>query len=325
MKSQAAPPKPSLWQRVVNHPFITAGAVVTIIIIILAIVLGVHFGLHNEQPASSSSSTPGTPSGPSGPTNATTIKIPTGAPQSDYLGVQEAFVSFAIEFFFFPDYAGMTLLRWDIHLLTLVGNLSSPNTFSDNLLNNIGNLSGTKPFIRVGGNSADYAIYEPSIPTATRATWRKTENNGISPQDIQVGQSFFEGYSSWPGVKYIHGLNLKNASNSVVGWHSLLSEVSVACKALSGGKLLWWEYGNEPDYYPRPPSQWNDDSFVSIWGNGTTAIRQQLSHTCPDMASDDAYGYVGPSLAETKALPPLGLLQSGLNTNDSIKQYTMHQ
>jgi hypothetical protein len=50
----------------------------------------------------------------------------------------EAFVSFSIEFAFFPDFAG---------------NLGHPNTFSDTLLENIKEFSGTKPYIRVGGNT----------------------------------------------------------------------------------------------------------------------------------------------------------------------------
>ena len=54
----------------------------------------------------------------------------------------EAFVSFSIEFSSFPDFAG---------------NASHPNTFSNNLLNNLGNLTGTKPYVRVGGNTQDYA------------------------------------------------------------------------------------------------------------------------------------------------------------------------
>lgn len=53
----------------------------------------------------------------------------------------ESFVSFSIEFASFPDYAG---------------NLTSPNTYSNNLLNNLGALEGSKPMIRVGGNTADY-------------------------------------------------------------------------------------------------------------------------------------------------------------------------
>lgn len=52
--------------------------------------------------------------------------------------VLRSFVSFSIEFAFFPDFAG---------------NKSAPNVFSDNLLANLGALQGSKPDIRVGGNT----------------------------------------------------------------------------------------------------------------------------------------------------------------------------
>lgn len=72
---------------------------------------------------------------------ATIIEVPSAVPKG--AGVpMEAFVSFSIEFAFFPDYSG---------------NLSHPNVFSNNLLNNLGGISGTKPYIRVGGNTQDYA------------------------------------------------------------------------------------------------------------------------------------------------------------------------
>lgn len=50
----------------------------------------------------------------------------------------QSFVSYSIEFAFFPDYAG---------------NASYPNDFSNNLLESISAFSGTKPYIRVGGNT----------------------------------------------------------------------------------------------------------------------------------------------------------------------------
>jgi hypothetical protein len=50
----------------------------------------------------------------------------------------ESFVSYSIEFSSFPDFAG---------------NSSQPNTFSYNLLNNLRNLQGSYPIIRVGGNT----------------------------------------------------------------------------------------------------------------------------------------------------------------------------
>lgn len=56
----------------------------------------------------------------------------------------EAFISYAFEFSSFPDFAG--------------NSTSGPNLFSNNLLNNIGNITGTKPYIRVGGNT-QYAYF----------------------------------------------------------------------------------------------------------------------------------------------------------------------
>lgn len=237
--------------------------------------------------------------------------------------MQESFVSFAIEFLFFPDFAGLSSPRRNGFLIMiLIGNHSSPNTFSDTLLNNIGNISGTKPYIRVGGNSQDLAMYDPALPTATKATWVQSPN--MHPEDISIGPSFFEGYSSFPGTRFIHGFNMKNATNSAAGWQSLLDTVPVACKAL-GGRLVWWEYGNEPDVYPRPSSAWNIASYVADWHNGTAAIQKQLARACPDMAAGNAYGYVGPSLLGTNNLPPVRLYQNGLNDNGVIKQDTMHQ
>jgi hypothetical protein len=52
--------------------------------------------------------------------------------------VLPSFVSYSLEFAFFPDFAG---------------NLSSPNKFSDTLLENLGKIQGSRPVIRVGGNT----------------------------------------------------------------------------------------------------------------------------------------------------------------------------
>jgi len=62
----------------------------------------------------------------------------TATPEGASPPIPEGFVSFSIEFAFFPDFAG---------------NRSNPNEFSNNLLDNIAELTGTKPYIRVGGNT----------------------------------------------------------------------------------------------------------------------------------------------------------------------------
>ena len=54
------------------------------------------------------------------------------------LPVLESFISYSIELCFWPDYAG---------------NSSQPNNFSYNLLSNIANEQGTRPYLRIGGNT----------------------------------------------------------------------------------------------------------------------------------------------------------------------------
>lgn len=71
------------------------------------------------------------------------------------------FVSFSIEASSFPDFAG-TLPSTPIVLSVadLVGNLSTPNDFSYNLLKNIREFAGIYPVIRVGGNT-QYVVCIP--------------------------------------------------------------------------------------------------------------------------------------------------------------------
>ena len=81
----------------------------------------------------------GTPSGSLFTRSTDLNAIPVNLTPSNASGpLTQSFVSYSIEFAFFPDYAG---------------NASYPNDFSNNLLESISAFSGTKPYIRVGGNT----------------------------------------------------------------------------------------------------------------------------------------------------------------------------
>lgn len=67
--------------------------------------------------------------------SASVYRLSASPPASAGAPLLDAFVSYSIEFASFPDFAG---------------NKSAPNTFSDALLSNLGHLTGTKPYIRVG-------------------------------------------------------------------------------------------------------------------------------------------------------------------------------
>ncbi|ESZ94839.1 glycoside hydrolase family 79 protein [Sclerotinia borealis F-4128] len=223
-----------------------------------------------------------------------------------------AFISYSIEFCFFPDYAG---------------NTSNPNTFSNNLLNNLGHFQGSKPHIRVGGNTQDYALYNASLPYAVNGTFNAAKAADY-PTTVYIGPSYFESYSTWPDVKFSHGFNMGLGGSSSAGWQTLLDTVPLACKALEGGKLLMWEYGNEPDLFStsaqgpvRPPS-WNESTYVSQWLNGSRQIKEGVAAACPDLAS---YGFMAPSFAGVENhLNPVTTWNDGLDVDKDIELISSH-
>ncbi|KAI1636493.1 glycoside hydrolase family 79 protein [Biscogniauxia mediterranea] len=227
---------------------------------------------------------------------------------------QEGFVSYSIEFSSFPDFAG---------------NKSHPNEFSNNLLDNIGNLTGTKPYIRVGGNTQDFAIYNPNLTVALNGTYNLTRSADY-PTTIEIGPSFFESYTTWPDVKFSHGFNL-GGNNDSRRWDTLLQTVPLACKALGKERLYAWEYGNEPDLYstnalaPVRSLEWNESDYVAEWLNGTRTIKAILQEHCPEMAGNDTYGYIAPSFAGTDShLKAPVAWADGLDGDGDIKYFSSH-
>jgi hypothetical protein len=95
----------------------------------------------------------------------------------------------------------------------LIGNNSKPNAFSNDLLNNIGLLTGTKPYIRVGGNTQDYALYNGSLKEATNGTYDLSRSSDY-PTALSIGPSFFESYETFPDTKFIHALTLPSEATA---------------------------------------------------------------------------------------------------------------
>ncbi|KAI2602254.1 glycoside hydrolase family 79 protein [Hypoxylon sp. NC1633] len=226
----------------------------------------------------------------------------------------DGFISYSIEFSSFPDFAG---------------NISNPNEFSDNLLENLGALAGIKPYIRVGGNTQDYAIYNSELAIAINGTYNNSRSPDY-PTTIEIGPAYFESYSTWPNVKFAHGFNL-GGNHDDRQWETLLVTAALACKALGKDKLYWWEYGNEPDLFatssqgPVRPSNYNESDYVAEWLNGTRAIKSVLEANCPDLLGNDTYGYLAPSFGGTgnHLKAPL-TWADGLDEDKDIKLFSSH-
>lgn len=227
----------------------------------------------------------------------------------------EAPLSYSIEFSSFVDFAG---------------NTSVPNDYSNNLLNNLGNLTGTKPYIRVGGNTQDFALFNASLEVAQVGIVIPAVSPDY-PRNLTIGPRFYESFTTFPNTKYIYGFNL--ASNGTQGRQSLLATAQHACQALQNGKLAYWELGNEPDLYDRTtglgarrPETWNEADYVTEWLNGTRAIRATIAQYCPSLATNGSYKYYAPSFAGTgnNHLDPLRTWQDGLDADKDIALVSSH-
>ncbi|KAI0473697.1 glycoside hydrolase family 79 protein [Xylariaceae sp. FL0804] len=226
----------------------------------------------------------------------------------------EGFVSFSIEFSSFPDFAG---------------NSSYPNELSNNLLDNIGYLTGTKPYIRVGGNTQDYAIYNPNLTVALNGTFNVSRSADY-PTTIEIGPSLFDSYSTWPYAKYSFGFNM-GGNHDPRQWETVLQTAALACKALEQDRLYLWEYGNEADLYstssqgPVRPPDWNETAYVAEWLNGTRQIKSVIEQNCPDLAGNDSYGYLAPSFGGTgNTLRAPVAWADGLDQDEDIRYFTSH-
>ncbi|KAJ4290738.1 hypothetical protein N0V88_006487 [Collariella sp. IMI 366227] len=151
------------------------------------------------------------------------------------------------------------------------------------------------------------------------------------PTTITIGPSYFESYNTWKDVKFYHGFNLGLGANRSSGWQTLLDTVPLACKALSGGKLYVWGYGNEPDLYavsaqgPVRPPDWNEETYVDQWLNGTRMIKTLVEEHCPEMATDEAFGFMAPSFAGVGIqLKAPETWEAGLNEDNNIKLFSTH-
>ncbi|KAI9693905.1 MAG: hypothetical protein M1822_003176 [Bathelium mastoideum] len=246
-------------------------------------------------------------------TNSSTISVDDTPPAGAGIPL-EAFVSFSIEFSSFPDFAG---------------NISHPNTFSNNLLNNIGNFTGTKPFIRVGGNTQDYAIFNSSLSVATVGIIQPNLSTDY-PTILTFGPSYFESYTTWPDTRFSHGFNL--GRNSTAARTALLDSVPYACEALGqDGRLNVWELGNEPDLYKTSaqgivrPASWTEQDYVNEWLNLTGQIKETMAQNCSNLTTAEEYLYMAPSFAGTgNSLDPIRTWEDGLDSDRDIEYISSH-
>lgn len=187
---------------------------------------------------------------------------------------------------------------------------------------------GSMPYVRVGGNTQDYALYNSSLQEAINGTYDPKKSNDY-PTTIYIGDSFFESYNTWPGVKFSHGFNLAKGAVSAEGWETLVRTAPLACKALSNNNLDVWEYGNEPNNFPTSaqgptrPKTWSAKDYTNEWLNGTREITKQIGEHCPKLRGS---AFMAPSYDDRVSnLNASQVWSYGLDERRNIKWYSVHK
>ncbi|KAF8837266.1 glycoside hydrolase family 79 protein [Paxillus ammoniavirescens] len=164
--------------------------------------------------------------------------------------------SFSIETAFFEEY---------------LGNITSPNTLSINLFNNLKNRAGVAPEIRIGGITADSTFWNPNQDVAL---YNFIDDTGAL-RNTTLGPQFWNSVKLLPGgTKIVMTLDLESLNQT-----GALSMAEAAWAGLGPGIISRFEIGNEPDQYSLHLDAQN---YTAIWEPWSVNISKALNVPYPE-------------------------------------------
>ena len=164
-------------------------------------------------------------------------------------------------------------------------NNSQPNNFSVKMLQNLADISGEYPILRIGGATQNFAVWDPNQTVALTETFAYT--GADQPIALTIGPAWLQSFQVFPeGVRYIYGLSFMNGTS---GFEQTLLEANASFKALRDS-IYAYEIGNEVDgnelYSQMLNSSWGHVNFVLFripWGIQTQELDR--SGICQSVAA----------------------------------------
>ena len=147
---------------------------------------------------------------------------------SSAVPISKSIISLSIEFCYITDY---------------LGDIKGSNKLSKRLLQNVQDISGEPPVIRVGGDTQDATKYCSSCTETLTNIFSPGSTEAVN---VTYNRDLFSVLNNHvpSNQKYIFGLNLGANVEAVPQ-----AEVQAAEKYLRDSRILSYELGNEPDYY----------------------------------------------------------------------------
>jgi hypothetical protein len=158
--------------------------------------------------------------------------------------ISKTIVSLSIEFCYIVDY---------------LGDIKGSNKLSRRLLQNIQDISGEPPIIRIGGHTQDAAQY---CSNCTETVTNIFVPGNLEAVSVTYNKDLFSVLNNHvpSNQKFIFGLNLGQDDETFPQ-----AEVDAAEKDLRDSRILSYELGNEPDFYgtSQRPGVWNVQTYVA--------------------------------------------------------------
>lgn len=210
-----------------------------------------------------------------------------------------------------PSYPGFAFEQASFYNYSFDAN-GNPNTFSENLINNVLKRTGGSPILRVGGTSGDFGSYNAS---QTYVANRPATQGGpaFRPPFLSVGPSYFEAYRNFPKAKYVFMVPLVHHDiNNTLEWTRLGLEAI-------GDRLQALEIGNEPDLYPR----YSVPNYVEDF----LYFEKVLSASFPkQLGGGGRPGYQAMDIASggARRFQIAGAMKEGINSTGAVSQVAYH-
>ncbi|TID21304.1 glycoside hydrolase family 79 protein [Venturia nashicola] len=194
-----------------------------------------------------------------------TISAPTSAASASGVSnaLNQAFAGFGIE----PS-----------NLYSFTGG-SITNELSVNLLQNLANYAGAPPHLRIGGNTADQMIYNPSFTGYEMMLKQNPTGQGAEHTDKFIfGPMYWTALNRFPkGTPITFGLSLAYQGSDYI--QNIVMEAKACLNGLKNVNLYSFEIGNEPDLYLANQfrsAPWDGKVYTQQYLERASAVYQQV-------------------------------------------------
>lgn len=145
------------------------------------------------------------------------------------------------------------------YITDYLGDIDHPNSLSRVLLQNIEDIAGAPPVIRIGGHTQDGASFCAACPQTLNSTYEPGNDEAIA---VNFNKGLFTVLNENVPARqeFIFGLNFGRNDVAVP-----LAEVEAVENYMYPSRLRSYELGNEPDFYgsSQRPRPWTVDKYVA--------------------------------------------------------------